>query len=373
MVPQTNKSAIVSSMGLISTTKDSVHIKWKINDLYTPLIEGYKIDYQAHGSSIQQSTDFIEDGKTDFDLSQLHENTYYKICVNVISNHSYMVDRECIKATTSVDSLSVALGSTFGAFLGLGFVVLCVFLAKWTQTQKLKYQMKHMNNSEDTADKNMQNDGDIEMSDVSLQVNDGTLKASTLSSKSSQVSGNSEHDSFEDESFENGAISGAELMLDEQFYEPEDIDDDLLELGVVESLQYANGNIINGLPVQNSCHEHDIEIHKTIDSPERTCNQTLQRDNSIGHSNARINIIDSDSNPNSNSSNCISYSDSKPDDYDGSNSNWFNEAKPNSYGGARPKQYITNSINGQHPQLIELPVSDPCSKNTINQCPNFKW
>ena len=46
----------------------------------------------------------------------------------------------CVTGTTSTDSLSVALGSTFGAFLALGFIVALVFLAKWQHSRRLAKQ-----------------------------------------------------------------------------------------------------------------------------------------------------------------------------------------------------------------------------------------
>jgi len=46
----------------------------------------------------------------------------------------------CVTGTTSTDSLTVALGSTFGAFLALGFIVALVFLAKWQHSRRLAKQ-----------------------------------------------------------------------------------------------------------------------------------------------------------------------------------------------------------------------------------------
>jgi len=46
----------------------------------------------------------------------------------------------CVTGSTSSDSLSVALGSTFGAFLAVGFIVALVFLSKWQHSRRLAKQ-----------------------------------------------------------------------------------------------------------------------------------------------------------------------------------------------------------------------------------------
>ena len=91
---------------------------------------------------------------TAYDITHLHENTNYDICVlrmrqptypggfgesSTWSSKSWMTEASaCVKGTTSTDSLSVALGSKFGAFLALGLIVALVFVAKWQHSRRAK-------------------------------------------------------------------------------------------------------------------------------------------------------------------------------------------------------------------------------------------
>ena len=44
----------------------------------------------------------------------------------------------CVTASTGINSLSVALGSTFGAFLALGVIVAFVLAAKWQHVHRTR-------------------------------------------------------------------------------------------------------------------------------------------------------------------------------------------------------------------------------------------
>lgn len=171
-------TAIVHSVNLISSTKDSLHVGWDVYESYFHHVQGFRIRYQAEGSNIIQYSEMLNPDKDSYDIEQLHENTYYKVCVDVYTNitdNPDLLHHPCIRATTSVDSLSVALGSTFGAFLALGIIVLFVFVAKWQHTRKLKKHLASMSPGDDVYDSMCQPDNDIEMSDVSMQVQDGTV------------------------------------------------------------------------------------------------------------------------------------------------------------------------------------------------------
>jgi len=61
----------------------------------------------------------------------------------VKSSTSEMLEaKACVNGSTSTDSLSVALGSTFGAFLALGLIVALVFVAKWQHSRRAKKQQQ---------------------------------------------------------------------------------------------------------------------------------------------------------------------------------------------------------------------------------------
>ena len=182
--------SILKKVRVVSSTKDSVQIGWVVHDQYQSSINWFKIQYQAEGSSIVQYTPRLDADKENYDIQNLHENTYYKMCVRVSTDLNYNASVPCVRATTSVDSLHVALGSTFGAFLALGIIVMFVFIAKWQNSRKLKKQLRNMSPTNDKYDSMQPNDGDIEMSDVSVNVNDAqSSKAHDANSYSSQVSG----------------------------------------------------------------------------------------------------------------------------------------------------------------------------------------
>jgi len=93
---------------------------------------------------VVQYTRLLDRSTSDYEITHLHENTNYEICV--LRLHDDASPRPptrklgaavalprgpgggglsaaavaCVTGSTSTDSLSVALGSTFGAFLALG-------------------------------------------------------------------------------------------------------------------------------------------------------------------------------------------------------------------------------------------------------------
>ncbi|KAK2156073.1 hypothetical protein LSH36_222g01013 [Paralvinella palmiformis] len=185
-----NLTGIVQSVHLASSTKDSLHLQWRVNQLKQALVSGYKVRYQAVGSNVVQFSPLLANTKTGYDIAMLHEDTNYDICVQVYTNgtdDNYV--NKCIQASTSTDSLTVALGSTFGAFLALGIIVMFVFVAKWQhqrRQQKLELQQVSAESAGESYDSLAPVDGDYEMSDVSLQVHEDTAKLE-FSSQSSQA------------------------------------------------------------------------------------------------------------------------------------------------------------------------------------------
>ena len=120
-----------------STTKDSIMIAWQAKDKFTSNVYGYTIRYQAIGSAVEQQT-HLKPSASAYDIRHLHENTYYDVCVRAITNLTARGAsfESCITSNTAGSSLSVALGSTFGAFLALGVIVLFVLIAKWQHVRK---------------------------------------------------------------------------------------------------------------------------------------------------------------------------------------------------------------------------------------------
>ena len=141
---------------VVSWSKDSIFVRWNFNDSDASNDggrrrgEGYRIRYQAVGSTVVQMSRLLDISAHAYDITQLHENTNYDICVlrgrqprptsgGESSTMAWTTEaRACVKGTTSTDSLSVALGSTFGAFLALGLIVALVFVAKWQHSRRAK-------------------------------------------------------------------------------------------------------------------------------------------------------------------------------------------------------------------------------------------
>jgi len=139
---------------IVSWSKDSISIRWKFDDDHvnsTAAAAGYKIRYQAVGSNVVQMSRLLDISASSYDITHLHENTNYNICVRrmrepmtsgKLSTSWLMGASACVKGSTSTDSLSVALGSTFGAFLALGLIVALVFVAKWQHSRRAKKQQQ---------------------------------------------------------------------------------------------------------------------------------------------------------------------------------------------------------------------------------------
>jgi len=174
---------------IVSWSKDSIFIRWRfdnqIGDEFNgkpagsgslanisvdTTVRGYFIRYQAVGSSVVQYSRLLDPSTGEHEITHLHENTNYDICIVRVHNlhptpQSYHVPDQvssdarsrnivapatggsgttsmsssavCVRGTTATDSLSVALGSTLGAFLALGFIVALVFVAKWQHSRKM--------------------------------------------------------------------------------------------------------------------------------------------------------------------------------------------------------------------------------------------
>ena len=171
-------SVIIRTVQMVSSTKDSVHLRWKINHSLMKHVLGYKIHFTAKDSKIIQYSQRIDADQLDYELSELHENTKYEFCVEALTNLT-SEHMPCLSISTAVDSLSVALGSTFGAFLALGVIVLFVMVAKWQHTRKLQRQLAMAEaeaaGSEDEDGGIARTDGgEIELSDVTLHLHDSS-------------------------------------------------------------------------------------------------------------------------------------------------------------------------------------------------------
>lgn len=209
---------------IVTWSKDSIFIRWRFNDENSEsgagggahqqtdwpppwlspssFVRGYRVRYQAIGSSVIQLSHLLDPSTAEYEITHLHENTNYDICVVRVNgqsptpeplNHVISISNEamyrptvaavvgeassmvqasvCVKGTTATDSLSVALGSTFGAFLALGFIVALVFLAKWQHNRR---QIKRI--SHDAAENGQSKYDEMEMIDCGETVRQSDSK-----------------------------------------------------------------------------------------------------------------------------------------------------------------------------------------------------
>lgn len=145
-----SRDDILRFIKISSATKDSLLVTWTVRKDPQTIVSGYQIGYQALGSSVVQFTQKLRPLVTHYDITNLHENTVYNVCVEVIANASSVLAEDiekvkdfrgrwgalCVTGTTNSDSLSVALGSTVGAFLALAVIVLFVLFAKWHHSRR---------------------------------------------------------------------------------------------------------------------------------------------------------------------------------------------------------------------------------------------
>ena len=388
--PTNMSTAIVHSVNLLSSTKDSLHVGWHIYDDYYSHIQGFQIRYQAEGSHIIQRSQVLSVDIDSYGIEQLHENTYYKICVDVLSNLTDNLHHPCIRATTSVDSLSVALGSTFGAFLALGIIVLFVFLAKWQHMRKLKQHLESMAQGDDAYDSMCQPDGDIEMSDVSMQVQEGTTVNTQPDSKKDPLLQNGEASKVPKDGDEGGGDAaegidgdGDYVLIDEAA--AADMVPAMVSVGadggvfvvpideagnVDESVMYPmdNSDMILIAPEQESMLPRASQTKNppapqvnppAIDPPppnlkKRSSREAMMRDGTSSSSSTPTSTPSASSQPIS----------SQPT---------ANGSHRKDYGGARPKEYSGSKYTSptQSQQLID--IKEPDESASEPQSNNYSW
>ncbi len=350
---------IVQDVRLLSSTKDSIHIVWNVDNDYSPHIQGYKVEYQAEGSHIIQHAKPLTPDITDLEVIQLHENTYYRFCVDVVTNLTSEVEQKCVRATTSVDSLHVALGSTFGAFLALGIIVCFVFLAKWQHTRKLrKLALHNIASGGDTYDSIMP-EGEIEMSDVSLQVHDGTnMTQMEVSSHSSDFSGKSSSSRRQSKRhLENGNIAKGEVGSRQQSFQ--DDPEEGAVGGEEEDIDGSSG-AVGGAPEVKVDMNHrpsliDSQPPPPIEPPppslkKRSSRDTMNKDNNSTSSN--------NTNPHQSTSPSPAISPLPDNTTDPSPPPGNSNSQRKDYGGARPKEFSSadpRSVYAATPKLIDFP------------------
>ena len=59
-------------------------VEWSVNDGLSAFVRGFKLRYQAVGSSVVQYSHLLGPASFSHDITRLHENTAYDICVRVV-------------------------------------------------------------------------------------------------------------------------------------------------------------------------------------------------------------------------------------------------------------------------------------------------
>ena len=98
-------SAFLTHVEILSTTKDSISVTWRSRDEYVGSIHGYKVRYQAVGSGIVQYSHQLTPGTSVYDITQLHENTFYDVCVRVVTNQSLPQRQVSVMSAQRQDSV----------------------------------------------------------------------------------------------------------------------------------------------------------------------------------------------------------------------------------------------------------------------------
>ena len=158
----------IDAFQVVYTARDSVHVRWSLTSDSAAVGDGqqqqqqhqqqqqqlfqfqhqqkqqttgFSLFYQAVGSSVQTKINNLQPTASELTIKELHENTYYDICIQQqLSNESFlpMPTRHCLRTVTATDSIAVALGTGFGAFLTLTLLTFLIYVAKWQHKRKMR-------------------------------------------------------------------------------------------------------------------------------------------------------------------------------------------------------------------------------------------
>lgn len=136
----------IESFRVVYAAKDSVHVRWQLTGGEGQRqTSGYNVHYQAVGSTVRLVSSIGQPDVADCTITNLHENTYYDICVQQqLANASLPTPAvHCVRAVTATDSMAVAVGTGFGAFLTLSLIAFLIFVAKW-QHKRTARKQRHL-------------------------------------------------------------------------------------------------------------------------------------------------------------------------------------------------------------------------------------
>jgi len=143
------EDSFLDTFGVASSTASSIHVGWHIKPLNIPFVEGFRVHYQKIASTYIQYGPKLRSSESEYDISNLVADTYYKVCLVVYRNDSNPY-RECTDASTTNWQLPVSIGSSIGAVLALSMIVLIVLLSRCHFPLKYRGQKSKRSNKYDT-------------------------------------------------------------------------------------------------------------------------------------------------------------------------------------------------------------------------------
>jgi hypothetical protein len=63
----------------------AMQVVWSVSNDLSTLVRGFKIRYQAVGSNVVQYSNMLSSSTSSHEITRLHENTAYDICVHVFT------------------------------------------------------------------------------------------------------------------------------------------------------------------------------------------------------------------------------------------------------------------------------------------------
>lgn len=143
------EDSFLDTFGVSSSTASSIHVGWHIKPTNLPFVEGFRVHYQKIASTYIQYGPKLRSSESEYDISNLVADTYYKVCLVVYRNDSIPY-RECTDASTTNWQLPVSIGSSIGAVLALSMIVLIVLLSRCHFPLKYRGQKSKRSNKYDT-------------------------------------------------------------------------------------------------------------------------------------------------------------------------------------------------------------------------------
>lgn len=151
------EDSFLDTFGVSSSTASSIQVGWHIKAGNMPFVEGFRVHYQKIASTYIQYGPKLRSSESEYEISNLVADTYYKVCLVVYRNDTIPY-RECTDASTTNWQLPVSIGSSIGAVLALSMIVLIVLLSRCQIPLKYRGQKSKRSTKYDTISSNYHDD-----------------------------------------------------------------------------------------------------------------------------------------------------------------------------------------------------------------------